>query len=205
MVVAKTVVRTVAVPKAKVRLFWTDQSATTLSATVDQPAATTIRPAVATTPTAGLPAPTTTGRQDANDHSQTTSDRPVATTHTDRSDDHHGDRSNDQATTRSRPARTTTKATGRSKRDKAVADQPKPQPTTEDNTKAVAAYRASVTAGRPLSQRMLASQFGFSKTWARDRIQEAGPQPVGGAHLPVDRGPVADPKDHPQTTEVKTG
>jgi hypothetical protein len=203
--VVRAVTRTVVLPKTKVRLFWTDQSATTLSATVDQPAATTMRPPVATTSTGGLPTAATGGLQDANDRSQATNDHPDATTPNDHTGDHYNDRSNDQATTRSRPAQTTTKATGRSRRDKAVADQPKPQPTTEDNKRAVAAYRQSVKDGRPLSQRTLARKFGFSKTWARDRIQEAGPQPVGSGRLPVDHGPVADPKDHSKTSEVKTG
>jgi hypothetical protein len=39
---------------------------------------------------------------------------------------------------------------------------------------AVAAYRASLQAGRPLSERKLAGQFGkTSRRWARNRMAEA--------------------------------
>jgi hypothetical protein len=42
------------------------------------------------------------------------------------------------------------------------------------NAAAVASYRASVRAGRPLSERKLAGQFGkTSRRWARNRIAEA--------------------------------
>ena len=44
----------------------------------------------------------------------------------------------------------------------------------ETNAAAVAAYRASLQAGRPLSERKLAGMFGkTSRRWARNRIAEA--------------------------------
>jgi len=47
------------------------------------------------------------------------------------------------------------------------------------NTAAVAAYRASVRAGRPLSERKLAGQFGkTSRRWARNRMAEARQSPA---------------------------
>jgi hypothetical protein len=58
------------------------------------------------------------------------------------------------------------------------------------NAAAVAAYRTSVQAGQPLSERKLAGQFGkTSRRWARNRMAEAQPtpapawrpQPVGAA------------------------
>lgn len=201
VVLATTLVRTVAQPKTKVRLFWTDQSATTLTATIDHPGTTTARVAVATAIATGRIPGATTGRKTLNDHPQPSSDRAVATTNTDRSDDHP----NDQATGRSRPGRKTSATTGRRRHDQEVADQSKTTPTVEDNQRAVSTYLRSVQDGRPLSQRSLAKQFGFSKTWARDRIQEAGPQPVGGTRPTVDREPDAAPKDQPTTSEVKTG
>ena len=46
---------------------------------------------------------------------------------------------------------------------------------------AVAAYRASVREGRPLSERKLAAAFGkTSRRWARDRMAEAGQVPAAG-------------------------
>ena len=48
------------------------------------------------------------------------------------------------------------------------------------NAAAVAAYRASVTAGKPLSERKLAGQFGAtSRRWARNWMAEAQQSPVG--------------------------
>ena len=45
----------------------------------------------------------------------------------------------------------------------------------ETSAAAVAAYRASLQAGRPLSERKLAGMFGkTSRRWARNRIAEAG-------------------------------
>ena len=70
-----------------------------------------------------------------------------------------------------------------------------------ENERARAAYRDSVATGNPLTERELADQFERSKGWARTRIQEAGPQPVGGAR----RTPAPAPKGHPTTSEVKTG
>jgi Protein of unknown function (DUF2637) len=47
------------------------------------------------------------------------------------------------------------------------------------NTAAVAAYRASVQAGKPLSERKLAGQFGkTSRRWARNRMAEAQQNPA---------------------------
>ena len=47
------------------------------------------------------------------------------------------------------------------------------------NAAAVAAYRASLRAGRPLSERKLAGQFGkTSRRWARNRMAEAVHSPV---------------------------
>jgi hypothetical protein len=90
-----------------------------------------------------------------------------------------------------RPAGTR-KTSGRQKR--------KPSNETE-NEQARVVYRDSVATGNPLRERELATMFGRSKGWARTRIQEAGPQPVGGAR----RAPAPAPKDHPKTSEVKTG
>ena len=48
------------------------------------------------------------------------------------------------------------------------------------NAAAVAAYRASLDAGAPLSERKLAAKFGkTSRRWARNRIAEAMGQAVG--------------------------
>jgi hypothetical protein len=47
------------------------------------------------------------------------------------------------------------------------------------NAAAVAAYRASVLAGRPLSERKLAGQFGkTSRRWARNRKAEVRQSPA---------------------------
>ena len=47
------------------------------------------------------------------------------------------------------------------------------------NAAAVAAYRASVQAGKPLSERRLAGQFGkTSRRWARNRMTEAQQRPA---------------------------
>ena len=68
-----------------------------------------------------------------------------------------------------------------------VADQPSgsPGPVTaaspdgDINAAAVAAYRASLQAGRPLSERKLAGQFGkTSRRWARNRMAEARQTPA---------------------------
>ena len=60
------------------------------------------------------------------------------------------------------------------------------------NAAAVAAYRASLQTGRPLSERKLAGQFGkTSRRWARNRMAEARHRPsaersgIAGAILPV--------------------
>ena len=68
-----------------------------------------------------------------------------------------------------------------------MADQPSgsPGPVTaaspdgDINAAAVAAYRASLQAGRPLSERKLAGQFGkTSRRWARNRMAEALQSPA---------------------------
>ena len=47
------------------------------------------------------------------------------------------------------------------------------------NAAAVAAYRASLQTGRPLSERKLAGQFGrTSRRWARNRMAEARQSPA---------------------------
>jgi hypothetical protein len=54
------------------------------------------------------------------------------------------------------------------------------------NAAAVIAYRASLQAGRPLSERKLAGQFGkTSRRWARSRMAEARQSPAltGSASL----------------------
>jgi len=56
-----------------------------------------------------------------------------------------------------------------------------------DNVAAVAAYRLSVKAGNPLSERKLAHMFGrTSRRWARARIADARRSPIGG-HVTVAR------------------
>jgi hypothetical protein len=51
----------------------------------------------------------------------------------------------------------------------------------------VAAYRLSVKAGSPLSERKLAHMFGrTSRRWARARIADARRSPIGG-HATVAR------------------
>jgi hypothetical protein len=53
-----------------------------------------------------------------------------------------------------------------------------------DNDAAVAAYRLSVKAGNPLSERKLARMFGLtSRRWARARIAEARQPPQGARDL----------------------
>jgi hypothetical protein len=81
----------------------------------------------------------------------------------------------------------------------------KPQPSAQDNKRAVAAFLESVENGRPLSKRALAKQFGFSPSWALKRIQEAGPRPVGGGHRNGDQVDASAPKDQQATSEVRTG
>jgi hypothetical protein len=50
--------------------------------------------------------------------------------------------------------------------------------TDADNDAAVAAYRLSVKAGNPLSERKIAGKFGrTSRRWARARIAEARQSP----------------------------
>ncbi len=52
-------------------------------------------------------------------------------------------------------------------------------PDSDINAAAVAAYRASLQAGRPLSERKLAGQFGkTSRRWARNRMAEARQSPA---------------------------
>ena len=48
------------------------------------------------------------------------------------------------------------------------------------NKAAVAAYRASIDSGKPLSERKLAAMFGkTSRRWARNRMAEAMGRAVG--------------------------
>ena len=48
------------------------------------------------------------------------------------------------------------------------------------NEAAVAAYRASIDSGKPLSERKLAAMFGkTSRRWARNRMAEAMGRAVG--------------------------
>jgi hypothetical protein len=194
LVVATTIARPVTGPKTRVRLFWTDGAATTLSATTrtrpsDRPDATTPRPVDATTTVTGRPAIETSGRDHTNDHPSASSDQVDAIT----PDDHPGNRT--------RPVKKTTRKTGRNQADATT----KPQPSTEDNQLAVDAYLSSVQAGSPLSKRALAKQFGFSPSWALKRIQEAGPRPVGGGRRSDDQADATTPKDQHATSEVKTG
>jgi hypothetical protein len=52
-------------------------------------------------------------------------------------------------------------------------------PGSDINAAAVAAYRASIQTGRPLSERKLAGQFGkTSRRWARNRMAEARQSPA---------------------------
>jgi hypothetical protein len=54
-------------------------------------------------------------------------------------------------------------------------------PDGDTDAAAVAAYRASVREGMPLSERKLAQAFGkTSRRWARNRMAEAGQEPVAG-------------------------
>jgi hypothetical protein len=54
-------------------------------------------------------------------------------------------------------------------------------PAGDINAAAVAAYRASLQEGKPLSERKLAETFGrTSRRWARNRMAEARPAPVAG-------------------------
>jgi hypothetical protein len=49
------------------------------------------------------------------------------------------------------------------------------------NAAAVAAYRASIREGKPLSERKLATSFGTtSRRWARNRMAEAKQELVAG-------------------------
>lgn len=113
------------------------------------------------------------------------------TAHTGSADHPTDDRPATTTTTPAKPARTTT--------GRPVARKRNGRPTPEDNAAAVAAYRASVAARSPLSERQLAERFGRSKGWARDRIQEAGPQLVGGHP-----GDHAEDQPNDQTTDDET-
>jgi hypothetical protein len=194
LVVATTIARPVTGPKTRVRLFWTDGAATTLSATTrtrpsDHPDATTPRPVDATTTVTGHAAIETSGRDHTPSHPSASSDQADATTPDDRPDN------------QTRTAKKSTRRTGRNH----VGATTKPQPSTEDNAQAVAVFLKSVEDGRPLSKRALAKQFGFSASWALKRIQEAGPRPVGGGRRSDDQVDATTPKDQHATSEVKTG
>ena len=150
------------------------------------------RAPLTTTLTGGLSLTGTTARTTADDHLETTIERPQATTPDDRPIWHQTTTSDDRSSGTSDPGKTTPRKTAATRKTR--------RPTDAENADAVAVYRASVKDGQLLSERALADRFGRSKGWARDRIQEAGPQPVGGRSLPVDHGPAETPKDHPQTT-----
>jgi hypothetical protein len=187
--VVRTVDHTFAAPKTTLRLYRVDA----LGSTYDHPTATTPQSVDATTPLAALPETASTGRVRNDVHPDASSD--------------HRDHPVDATTTassnrdRTRPQRKTTRRGGRDQVDATT----KQQPTTEDNERAVTAYLESVRRGQPLSKRALAGQFGFSPSWALKRIQEAGPRPVGGGRETSDRPDATAPKDHPVTSEVKTG
>ena len=187
--VVRTVHHTFAAPKTTLRLYRVDA----LGSTYDHPTATTPRPVDVTTPVAAIPATASTGRVHNGVHPDASNDHR----------DHQVDATTTASTNhnRTRPKRKTTGKTGR---DQADATS-KTQPTAEDNQHAIAAYLESVKAGDPLSKRALAKQFGFSPSWALKRIQEAGPRPVGGGHHDRDHLDASTPKDHPATSEVKTG
>ena len=54
-------------------------------------------------------------------------------------------------------------------------------PAGDVNAAAVAAYRASIREGKPLSERKLAASFGkTSRRWARNQMAEAKQEPVAG-------------------------
>jgi hypothetical protein len=183
--VVREVTHTVA-RRPRIRLYRiSDQTTGGLSAigTTSRTGANDQRPVTNERPRTGTPSGQTSGQ--AND-------RPTGTP-TDRSDDRPETSSSDRpvGSGKDRPAGTR-RTSGRQKRK--ASDE-------EENKRARAAYRDSVAAGNPLKERELATMFGRSKGWARTRIQEAGPQPVGGAR----RAPVSDPKDQPATSEVKTG
>lgn len=145
------------------------------------------RPVVVTTPWGGLStSPVVPVGQPAK-----VVDRAVETALDDQSqtvpDNHPGLPATTTSNDRPAAARKTTRKTG------------KGRPTTEENDQAIAAYRSSVAARRPLSERALAEQFGRSKGWARDRIREAGPLLVGGHRNDQSAG---DADDHEPTTET---
>lgn len=139
------------------------------------------------------------GRMGGNDQPADHAQRPVVP-----AVDHPGDRPNptlnDQpattlATTPQAPAPTTRARAGRPPARKRSS-----RPTPVENQRAVDRYVESCRAGAPLSERDLAREFGRSKGWARDRIQQAGPQPVIGRERPVEteagRPATATTSDH---------
>ena len=64
---------------------------------------------------------------------------------------------------------------------------------TADNDAAVAAYRLSVKAGNPLSERKLAQMFGHtSRRWARARIADARQSPLATTPVMSQPSPAAD-------------
>ena len=71
--------------------------------------------------------------------------------------------------------------------DRSAADAPVRAGDGEDevNLAAVAAYRASLESGTPLSERRLAAMFGkTSRRWARNRIAEARQVPASAVAEP---------------------
>jgi hypothetical protein len=190
LVVATAVARPVAGPKTRVRLFWTDGTATTLSASTrapagDYPDVTNPRQVDATTKPGGRVAIEASGRNHTDDRRPAPTQPLVATAE----GDHPGNRT--------RPAKKSTQKTGR-----APVGATAKTPTAQDNALAVALVKQAVADGRPLSKRALAKRFGFSPSWALKRIQEAGPRPVGGGRRASDHSDATAPKDHPATSEV---
>jgi hypothetical protein len=179
------------------------------ASTTCAPETTSNRPPVVMTPLGGLSMariPTTRATDRPADQPQTINgtgaqvpgdhpiDRPEPP-----SSDHPIGRPATTETTTSKPVAKSTRTTARN----LPAKKQKGRPTAEENAKAVTRYRASVAAKAPLSERDLAREFGRSKGWARDRIQEAGPQLVGGRPATTETTTANDhPNDQETTTEA---
>lgn len=157
----------------------------------------------------GLSAIGTTKRTGTNDQRPVTNERPRTGTPSGQTNGQANDRPMGTPTDRpdGRPETSTSdrpvgKGNERPVGTRKTSGRQKRKPSSEtENEQARVVYRDSVATGNPLKERELATMFGRSKGWARTRIQEAGPQPVGGAR----RAPASDPKDQPATSEVKTG
>jgi hypothetical protein len=173
--------------------------------TAPEPAPTAPERPVVTTPSGGLPTarpatlatadghllgPVDRAPTDHNDHpGQVPGDHtaePVNDQPSDRPTTTPNDHTNNRPADTKKTARRAPRTTARQKTERPVETKKTRRPTPEENTNAVAAYKASCADGRPLSERQLADQFGRSKGWARDRIREAGPQVVVGRERPVE-------------------